>query len=86
MSWNELTKDNIEYVKELYYDYLENYKRERYVNSNDRMSFEEFMDNEITLCEDCKTPIVREYSIEKLGITYYVCPDCYDYFNSKKGE
>ena len=57
MSWEDLTKDNIEEVKTMYMEYLED-NREYNYRAN-LMTFEEFIEKELTKCERCETPIYK---------------------------
>ena len=58
MEWFELNEENIEEVKELYYEYLEENKNESY--KANLLTFEKFMNNELTKCERCDKIIYNE--------------------------
>ena len=57
MEWTELNKDNIEEIKELYYEYLEENKKDNYMAN--LLTFEEFL-KELTKCERCDKIIYNE--------------------------
>lgn len=58
MTWEDLTKDNLETVKNMYIEYLQENKNNKYTAN--LYTFEEFMNNELTKCMRCETPIYNE--------------------------
>ena len=69
MYWNELNEDNIEYAKELYYDYLAENKNKLYTNELKR--FDEFLEDEVKICKRCNKPELWDLLEEDM------CEDCY---------
>ena len=67
MTWEDLNKDNIEEIKELYIEYLQENKNKEYMAN--LMTFEEFINKELKKCERCDKPVYQE---EKY------CECCYD--------
>jgi len=57
MSWEDLNKDNIEEVKQYYYEYIEDNKENNYVAN--LMTFEEFIEKELTKCNRCENIIEK---------------------------
>lgn len=58
MYWNELNEENIEETKELYYEYLEENKTNNY--RANLLTFEEFINKELTRCKRCEKVIYNE--------------------------
>lgn len=84
MYLDDLDKENIEEVKELYEEYLLANKKEQYASN--LMSFEEYLQEEIVMCALCKTPTTRDrYDISRDG---YLCECCYDdlYYKEEEDE
>ena len=75
MYWNNLNKDNIEIVKDYYYDYLEENKKDKYTSQ--LKSLEEFMEDELILCKRCENPILWENSKESFNYGR-ICEECYE--------
>lgn len=82
MYWNELNKDNIEIAKELYYDYLEQNKNEKY--SNELESFEEFLENNVTKCDKCGR--MKHWDNLKFDGQKHLCQECWNEMNEVIGE
>lgn len=75
MYWNDLNKDNIELVKEYYYDYLEENKNTKY--TSELMSLEEFMENNLTKCKMCDKPELLRNTKDTFNYGS-ICMDCYE--------
>ena len=58
MSWEELNKDNIEEIKSLYIDYINDNKEDKYVTN--LMTFEEFINEELRKCNRCDNIIFND--------------------------
>lgn len=58
MTWEELNKDNIEEVKELYIEYLEDNLKDNY--KSNLKTFEEFIETELRLCKRCDNIIYND--------------------------
>ena len=67
MSWEELNQDNIEEVKQHYYEYLEDNKADCY--KSNLLTFEEFINQELRRCERCGTIMINNQDF---------CFNCYD--------
>ena len=67
MNWEDLNKDNIEAVKDLYIEYLEDNKKYNYISC--LKTFEEFMKLELKKCDRCGIVILNEKDL---------CDCCYD--------
>jgi len=62
MSWKELTKENIEPIKDLYLDYL----RKNQDNLT-RFSFEDFIECEVDTCERCGNYEMKDDLVDTEG-------------------
>ena len=58
MSWEYLSKDNIEEVKQLYIEYLEENKA--YYYTSNLKTFEEFIETELRKCNRCDNIIYND--------------------------
>ena len=58
MTWEDLNKDNIEEVKQLYIEYLEDNKEENY--RANLKTFEEFIETELRKCNRCDNIIFND--------------------------
>lgn len=58
MTWEELNKDNIEEVKELYIEYIQENKNSNYVSN--LLTFEEFINKELSKCKRCDNIIFND--------------------------
>ena len=58
MSWEELNKDNIEEVKQYYYEYIEYNKENNYVAN--LKTFEEFIETELKRCPRCENIMEKD--------------------------
>lgn len=75
MTWQDINKDNIEELKELYSEYLEENKQFNYTNG--LLTFEEFVESKVYYCARCG----KYELIENLKIDYnsnLLCENCYD--------
>lgn len=79
MTWEDLNKDNIEWIKQLYEFYLDEHKDKEYTSN--LKTLEEFMEEELVKCEKCGEWTTREYTTDINGIFSYLCPECYDKTN-----
>lgn len=73
MNWEDLNKDNIEEIKELYMEYIQDNKRDNYIAN--LLTFEEFI-KELTKCERCEK-IITQSEVKSNGIQI-LCDCCYD--------
>lgn len=75
MTWEDLTKDNIEEIKELYIEYLQENKNNEY--KANLLTFEEFIEKKLTKCTRCDN-ILYEGEGKGTGDYEKLCECCYD--------
>lgn len=76
MLWEDLTKDNIEEVKELYREYIEESKDSSYVSN--LLSFEQFMLTQLDKCSRCGKIENKEFLIRGNNDYEDLCECCND--------
>ena len=73
MNWEDLNKDNIEEIKELYIEYIQENKKYNYTAN--LLTFEQFI-KKLVKCDRCGK-IIIESEVKSNGIQLY-CDCCYD--------
>lgn len=72
----EINLENVKELWELYEIYKEDFYK-RYYSNVKCMGFEEFVDSEVTKCNNCGRYITKdELGTSELAITDNICEDC----------
>ena len=75
MTWQDINKDNIEELKKLYREYIENNKQLNYTNG--LLTFEEFVKSKVYYCTRCgKYEVMDLMKID--NNSNFICENCYD--------
>lgn len=75
MTWQDINKDNIDELKQLYREYLENNKQLNYTNG--LLTFEEFVESKVYYCTRCgKYEVMDLMTIDNNN--NFICENCYD--------
>ena len=75
MNWEDLNKDNIEEIKQLYCDYLEDNERDNY--KSNLLTFEQFLESKVYYCSRCgKYELIDLLKLD--GEMNLLCECCYD--------
>lgn len=75
MNWQDINKDNIEELKQLYREYIENNKQLNYTNG--LLTFEEFIERKVYYCTRCgKYEVMDLMKIDSNN--NFMCENCYD--------
>lgn len=75
MTWEDLNKDNIEEVKELYIEYIQENKNSNYVSN--LLTFEQFILTQLDKCTRCGK-IERKENLKGIKDYEDLCECCYD--------
>ena len=75
MTWEELNKDNIEEIKDLYAEYIQENKKDTYGVL--LLTFQDFIEQKLIKCTRCGKIITKEESKSKYEYEY-LCECCYD--------
>ena len=75
MTWQDINKDNIEELKKLYREYIENNKEKNYTNG--LLTFEEFIESKVYYCTRCgKYELIELMELDKN--CNFICEMCKD--------
>ena len=75
MTWEDLNKDNIEEIKELYIEYIQENKNNNYVSN--LLIFEQFILTQLDKCTRCGK-IERKENLKGIKDYEDLCECCYD--------
>lgn len=83
MNWEDLNRDNIEEIKQLYCDYLEDNEKDNY--KSNLLTFEQFLESKVYYCSRCgKYELIDLLKLD--GELNLLCECCYDDLHEITGE